>query len=189
MPAPFLFLPIMLRRCSIGERNKGLWFDCSALCFSPFLVGVGVFGNITQKRFAACVGRAVKITAQISCVLERNFDLILRSAAFPDCHGAANQRGEVEKCQLCVQLLKRTIVRTPVQEFQPRLVLQRVRALLDTLAQTVNLLHFLDRKFITREICQQCFVVAAAADFKPHNTAVNHVRRGEVKARYPRFFR
>lgn len=28
-----------------------------------------------------------------------------------------------------------------------------------------------------------------AADFKPHNTAVNRVRRREVKARYPRFFR
>lgn len=102
IPAPCLFLSMMLRRCSIGERNKGLWFDCSALCFSPFLAGVGVFGNITQKRFAACVGRSVKIAAQVGCVLERNFDLILRSAAFPDCHGAANQRGKVEKCQLRV---------------------------------------------------------------------------------------
>lgn len=102
IPASCFFLPIMLCRCSIGERNKGLWFDCSALCFSPFLVGVGVFGDITQKRFAACVWRAVEITAQVGCVLERDFDLILRSAAFPDCHGTANQRGKVEKCQFRV---------------------------------------------------------------------------------------
>ena len=102
IPAPCLFLSMMLRRCSIGERNKGLWFDCSSFCFSSLFVGVGVLGNILQELFAACVGRAVKITAQISCVLERNFDLILRSAAFPDCHGTANQRSKVEKCQFRV---------------------------------------------------------------------------------------
>ena len=102
IPAPCLFLSMMLRRCSIGERNKGLWFDCSSLCFSSLFVGVGVLGNILQELFAACVGRSVKIAAQVGCVLERNSDLILRSAAFPDCHGTANQRGKVEKCQFRV---------------------------------------------------------------------------------------
>ena len=56
IPAPCLFLSMTLRRCSIGKRNKGLWFDCSSFCFSPFLVGVGVFCNILQQLIKAVKG-------------------------------------------------------------------------------------------------------------------------------------